>query len=69
MTHPIRPVPLRVEEVGRVTGYVRERIDTAPEPNRVALHVSPNARIVVAVEIVMQPVFRVEILPRRIRRH
>ena len=50
-------------DVGERAVYVGIRIDPAPEPNRIALHIPPEARVVIA-EVVVD--FRAPLPPLRL---
>jgi hypothetical protein len=55
----------RIAKAQRVKVRVRERIDPAREPNRIALNVSARLRIVVAEVVVVEPRLGVEVLARQ----
>lgn len=50
----------------RVIPYIGIDIDIAAiKANRIDFYIAPNFRIVIAVEIIMQPGFRIKVLPRK----
>ncbi|KQJ72004.1 hypothetical protein AN446_25900, partial [Pseudomonas aeruginosa] len=47
----------------RILAGISKRIQAAGQPNRITLHIPPSLRIIVAEVVVVQPAFRIVVLP------
>ena len=56
--------PLRIDFGHGPVADVDIGVDPTPEPNRIALHISPNRRVIVSEVVVIEPRLRIVVLAR-----